>query len=233
VTATVYATERLAVYASYTEGLEESPIAPSNAVNRNVAPPALQTKQYDAGVRIGLLEHVKLIAGVFNVEKPYFDLDTAGVFRELGTVRHRGVELSVSGNPIERLTVVVGTRFLDAQVSGPLVDAGIIGDRPVASARNYSIANVDYAFADSGFSVDAAMESISRAVANTANTVEAPGRAVFHLGGRYKFKLMGKPATVRAQIGNIFDRYGWAVNRGGSYVYNQPRRFMMYLAMDL
>lgn len=232
-TATVYATQWLAVYASYTQGLEESPIAPSNAVNRNVAAPALETKQYDAGVRVSLLEHVKLIGGVFNVEKPYFDLDTAGLFRSLGTVRHRGVELSVAGNPVERLTVVVGTRFLDAEVSGPLVDAGIIGRRPIGSARNYSVASVDYAFADSGFSLDTTMESVSRSVANTANTVEAPGRVVFHVGGRYKFKLMGKPATLRAQVGNIFDRYGWIVNRGGSYVYNQPRRFTMYLATDL
>ncbi|HEU4625505.1 MAG TPA: TonB-dependent receptor [Steroidobacteraceae bacterium] len=233
VTGTVYATERLAIYASYTQGLEESPVAPSNAVNRNVAAPALETKQYDAGVRIGLLEHVKLIAGVFNVEKPYFDLDTAGFFRELGTVRHRGVELSVSGSPIERLTMVVGTRFLDAQVSGPLVDAGIIGSRPIASARNYSVGSIDYAFAESGFSLDTTVESISRAVANTANTVEVPGRVVVHVGGRYKFKLFGKPATLRAQVGNIFDRYGWSVNRGGSYVYNQPRRFSLYLATDL
>ena len=233
VTGTVYATERLALYASYTQGLEESPIAPSNALNRNVAAPALETKQYDAGVRLALLEHVKLIAGVFNVEKPYFDLDTAGFFRSLGTVKHRGVELSVAGNPIERLTVVVGTRFLDAEVSGDLVDAGIIGSRPVASARHYSVASVDYAFADSGFSVDTTAESISRSIANTANTVEAPGRAVFHVGGRYRFKLMGKPATLRAQVSNIFDRYGWIVNRGGSYVYNNPRRFSMYLAADL
>lgn len=233
VTGTVYATERLAVYASYTEGLEESPIAPSNALNRNVAAPALETKQYDAGVRLAVLEHVKLIAGVFNVEKPYFDLDTAGFFRSLGTVRHRGVELSVAGNPIERLTVVVGTRFLDAEVSGALVDSGIIGRRPVGSARNYSVGSLDYKFADTGFSMDVTMESISRAIANTANTVETAGRVVVHLGGRYKFKLLGKPATLRAQVGNIFDRYGWVVNRGGSYVYNQPRRFTMYLATDL
>lgn len=231
-TATVYATERLAAYASYTQGLEESPIAPSNAANRNVAAPALETKQYDAGVRIGLLEHVKLIAGVFNVEKPYFDLDTAGFFRELGTVRHRGVELSVSGSPLERLTVVAGTRFLDGEASGPLVDAGIIGKRPIALVRNYSVASVDYAFADSGFSVDTVIESTSRAVANTANTVEVPGRVVFHVGGRYKFTLMGKPVTLRAQVGNIFDRYGWVAKPGGSYVYNRPRRFTIYFATD-
>jgi iron complex outermembrane receptor protein len=230
---TLRASERVAVYASYTEGLEESPIAPSNAQNRNVAAPALATKQYDAGVRIGLASRVTMIAGVFNVEKPYFDLDSAGFFRELGTVRHRGVELSLSGKPMERLTVVAGTRFLDAEVSGPIVDAGLIGRRPVGSARNYSIASVDYVFGASGFSADAMLESISRAVATTANTVEAPGRTVLHLGARYRFKLMGKPVIVRGQIGNVFDRYGWSVLGGGAYVYNQPRRFSMYVATDL
>jgi iron complex outermembrane receptor protein len=232
-TATVYATEALAIYASYTQGLEESPIAPANALNRNQAAPALSTKQYDAGIRFAVREHLKLIAGVFNIEKPYFDLDRAGIFHPLGTVRHRGVELSLSGNPIEALTVVVGTRFLDAEVSGPIVDAGLIGRRPVASARNYSIASLDYVFSGSGFSADATMESISRAIGTTANDVEVPGRVVLAIGGRYRFKMMGKPALLRAQVGNVFDRYGWSVLGGGAYVYNQPRRFSLYLATDL
>jgi iron complex outermembrane receptor protein len=232
-TATVYATDRLAVYASYTQGLEESPIAPSNAQNRNEAAPALATKQYDAGVRLAVLEHVKLIAGVFHVEKPHFDLDSANLFRNLGTVRHQGVELSLAGNPIEQLTVVVGTRFLDAEVSGPIVAAGQIGRRPVGSARNYSVASLDYVFSDSRFSADATLEAISRAVGTTANDVTVPGRVVLRVGGRYRFKLMGKPATLRAQVGNIFDRYGWSVQGGGAYVYNQPRRFSLYLATDL
>jgi iron complex outermembrane receptor protein len=230
---TLRATQTLAMYASYTEGLEESPIAPSNAVNRNVAAPAIATKQYDAGVRVAVLSKVTLIAGVFNVEKPYFDLDSTSFYRELGTVRHRGIELSLSGKPMEQLTVVAGTRFLDAEVSGPIVDAGLIGRRPVGSARNYSIASIDYAFGASGFSMDATLESLSRAIATTANTVEVPGRTVLHLGGRYRFKLMGKPVILRGQVGNVFDRYGWSVLGGGAYVYNQPRRFSMYLATDL
>ena len=232
-TATAYVNDRTAVYASYTQGLEESPVAPDNAVNRNVAAPAIATRQYDAGVRLAVFSNVKLIAGVFNVEKPYFDLDSAGFFRSLGTVKHQGLELSLSGNPIERLTVVAGTRFLDASVSGPIVDAGLIGDRPVGSARSYSIVSVDYRLADSGLSFDTTMEGISRQVATTANTVEVPSRVVLHLGGRYRFKLMGKPATLRAQVGNLFDRYGWSVISGGAYVYNSPRRFSVLLATDL
>jgi iron complex outermembrane recepter protein len=232
-TATFHATSWLSLYGSYTEGLEESPVAPSNALNRNVAAPALRTEQYDAGMRITLPASLKLIAGVFNVEKPYFDLDPASLFRQLGTVQHRGVELSLAGTPRKNLTVLAGTRFLDASVAAVTAGAGLVGERPVRTAKTYSIASLDYALADTGASVDATIENISSQVANAANTVEVPGRTVLHLGGRYRFELFGKPATLRAQVQNVFDRYGWSVVSGGAYVYNAPRRFSVNLAADL
>jgi iron complex outermembrane receptor protein len=232
-TATVYATSWLAVYGSYTQGLEESPVAPSSAANRNVAAPALETKQYDAGVRWTLPHDLKLIAGVFNVEKPYFDVDRNRIFTSLGVVKNRGVELSLAGSPIENLTIVAGTRFLDTKVSGPGVEAGLIGRRPIGNARSYSVASIDYALPQTPVSVDLTIESLSRQVANTDDTVEVPGRTVFHLGGRYRFQLFGKPATLRAQLSNMFDRYGWTMISGGAYVYNAPRRFEMYVAADL
>ncbi len=233
VTGTVFATKRLAAYASYTEGLEESPIAPDNAANRNAAAPALLTEQYDAGVRIVLPRQMKLIAGMFSVEKPYFDLDPANLFVQLGTVEHRGVELSLAGSPIKNLTVVAGTRYIDATVSGSTVDAGLVGRRPVGSAKSYSNASVDYVLEGTGFSFDATFESLSSQTANTANTIEVPGRSVLHLGGRYRFRLLGRPATLRGQVYNIFDKYGWNVLGSGVYMYNAPRRYSLYLAADL
>lgn len=232
-TGTVYLNERLALYASYTEGLEESPVAPPNARNRNVAAPALDTMQYDAGIRWTITRDFKLIAGVFNVEKPYFDLDPSGLFRELGTVEHRGVELSLAGSPITDLTVVAGTRILDAQVSGPIVDAGLIGAKPVGKARSYSMASIDYAIAGTRVSLDALLESISGTKGDTANTIDVGGRTVLHLGGRYRFTLFDKPATLRMQLNNVFDRFGWVVQGSGVYAYNAPRRFTVYVAADL
>lgn len=232
-TATVYASDSLAFYGSYSEGLEESPVAPDNAVNRNVAAPALETEQYDAGVRWALTPNVKLIAGVFNIEKPYFDLDPNGLFRSLGTVEHRGVELSLVGKPITNMTVLVGTRFMDAKVTGPTVDAGLVGEKPVGSVKSLSVASVDYGFTGTGVSLDAILENSTAQVANTLNTVEVGGRTVLNIGGRYRFTLSGKPATVRAQVQNVFDKYGWKIVSGGAYVYNPPRRFSVYLAMDL
>jgi iron complex outermembrane receptor protein len=232
-TGTFFASDVLAIYGSYTEGLEESPIAPDTAINRNVAAPALNTEQYDAGIRWTITRNLKLITGVFYIEKPYFDLDASGFFRSLGSVEHQGVEFSLAGSPLEGLSVVAGTRFLDAKVSGPLVDAGLIGEKPVGVAKSYSVASADYTIRSTGVSLDAVIENISSEPANTRNTLNTPGRTVVHLGGRYRFKLLNKPATLRAQWSNVFDRYGWVVVSGGAYVYNAPRRFTAYLAMDL
>lgn len=233
VTATFNATERLAVYGSYTEGLEESPVAPPNAVNRNVAAPALQTEQYDAGIRWAAFGEMKLIAGVFNIEKPYFDIDAAGFFSELGTVEHRGVEFSLAGDPLDNLTVIFGTRWLDAKVSGSTVEAGLIGEKPVGTARQYSLATADFRLAGTGASIDATVEHVTSQVANSANTIEVPARAVLHVGGRYRFKLFGKPATLRLLVQNVTDKYGWTALSSGVYVYNAPRRFTAYITADL
>jgi iron complex outermembrane recepter protein len=233
VTATVNANERLAFYASYTEGLEESPVAPNNALNRNVAAPALETEQYDAGLRWTAFANMKLIAGVFNVEKPYFDLDAAGFFTELGTVEHRGIEVSFAGDPREDLTVIVGTRWLDATVSGPTVDAGLIGEKPVGTARQYSLATADYRLPGIHTSIDATIEHITSQVANSANTTEVPARAVLHIGGRYRFQIFGKPATLRLLVQNVTDEYGWTALSSGVFAYNSPRRFTAYITADL
>jgi iron complex outermembrane receptor protein len=233
VTATLYASSRLAFYGSYTEGLEESPVAPDNAINRNVAAPALHTEQYDAGIRYRLPANLTLIAGVFDLKKPYFGLDSLGAFTQLGTVRHRGLEFSLAGTPWKNLTVVAGARFLDAEVSASSVTAGLIGREPVGSSKNYSVISVDYALGDSGLSFDATAEGISSQVANTSNTARVPERAVLHVGGRYRFELMGKPVTLRAQISNVFDRFGWSAVSSGAYVHNAPRRYTVYLAADL
>jgi hypothetical protein len=67
-TAAFYVTDKLAVYAGYTNGLEESAVAPIEAVNRNEALPAIRTKQKDAGIRWTIPPDVSMVAGVFEQE---------------------------------------------------------------------------------------------------------------------------------------------------------------------
>jgi iron complex outermembrane receptor protein len=232
-TLSIVVSSDLVFYGGYTKGLEESPVAPQIAVNRDEAPPAIITEQMDAGFRLNLSQGLRLVAGVFDVRKPYFALDPGLVFRQLGVVRNRGIEVSLAGQITSRLSVVLGGVLLDASVSGDQVDLGLIGRRPVGSigrtitgALNWNLPWVE------GLSADLAYESTSERVANAANTFVIPARYTYSLGGRYRFNLFDKPATFRAQVATVNNDYGYLVFGEGFY-YNPPRRFQMSLTVDM
>lgn len=233
-TAAVYASPSLAFYGSYTQGLEESPVAPGHAVNRDEAPPAIRTRQIDAGLRWSITPAIRLVAGVFEVSKPFYSTDTARVFRQLGDVRHRGAEFSLSGQLAPGLTAIAGTALIDATLSGDAVDSGLLGKKPLASFGRLSTAVFDYrpTFAPA-VSVDLVIESTSDRVASTDGKLVIPARAIASVGGRYRFKLGKAPATLRVQVANVGNKFGWANGPSGIYLYNMPRRLTATLTTDL
>jgi iron complex outermembrane recepter protein len=117
-TAALGLTDRLTGYAGYTQGLEDSGVASSSADNRGAILPDARTWQTDAGVRYLLTPKVKLIAGIFEIEKPYFNLDTGNVDRELGRQRATGLELSVSGEAIRNLNLTAAMLLGEVRVEG-------------------------------------------------------------------------------------------------------------------
>ena len=232
-TAAVYASPSLAFYGGYTQGLEESPVAPGHAVNRDEAPPAIRTRQVDAGLRWTITPAIRLVAGVFEVRKPFYSLDAGRVFRQLGNVRHRGAEFSLSGQVAPGLTAIAGTALIDATLSGDAVDSGVVGKRPLASFGRLSTAVLDYrpTFAPA-VSVDLVVESTSDRIASADGKLVIPARAIASIGGRYRFKLGKAPATLRVQMANIANKFGWANGPSGIYLYNFPRRITATLTTD-
>lgn len=231
--AAVEITPALALYGGMTRGLEESDVAPETAVNRDEAPPAIRTRQIDAGVR-WRLGPMTLIAGGFDIEKPYYGLDRGNVFRRLGTVTHRGVEVSLSGSPVAGLTVVAGGVLLDARLSGDEVAEGAIGRRPIGTPSRTLIANLDYRLPDfPNLSFDLAVEHAGRRYADAANDVRVPARTIVDLGARYRFRLGRVPAVLRVQATNLFNTYGWDVEGNNAFVYIQSRQVIARLAMDI
>lgn len=237
----LHVTDTLVAYAGYTSGLEESAVAPTDAVNRNSAPPALQTSQRDAGIRYAILPRLSLVAGVFDVRKPYFNLDPDRIYRQLGTVRHRGVELSLAGQPVDGLSLVAGAVLLDADVSGEAVDLGVIGAKPVGTVATTIRANLDYRLPSfPQVSVDLGVTHQGARIASAREYAELEGsqlttapRTIFDVGARYRFNLGTAPATLRAQITNLFNTYGWDVSASGGFRFIDTRRFMLSLAADL
>lgn len=235
ITGTYYVSPKLAFYGGYVRGFEEVSVAPANAVNRGATPPAIRTEQADIGLRYALTPQMSLVAGLFSITKPYFNVDSASVYRALGDSSSRGLEVSLAGTVRPGLTFVLGHVSLDPKISGELVDNGSIGKRPIASVRRRSTLNVDWRLGGgtSPWSFDMGVESLSSRVGNAANTLSAPARDSIDLGLRYRFNVAKSRALLRVQLANVMDDYGWLVFPNGAFMYSQGRRVLAELRLDL
>ncbi|MGI8706193.1 MAG: TonB-dependent siderophore receptor [Sphingomicrobium sp.] len=232
--AAAHVSKSLAVYAGFTKGLEESGAAPDIATNRDEAPPAILTKQYDAGVRWTIAPGTRLIAGLFNVEKPYFSLDPSRLYRRLGEVSHRGAEISFTSDVTPNLSLLAGAVLLDARVSGEAAESGLIGKHPVGSTARTLLASAEYRPPQiEGLAFDVTVNSYGKRVANTANTLEVPPAEIVDLGVRYRWNLGGTPTSLRLLMGNVFDAYVWEVQASNAFFYNAPRHVSLRLTADL
>jgi iron complex outermembrane receptor protein len=220
-------------YGGYARGLEESGTAPSNAANRNQPLPAVITSQKDAGVRIALGPKVRAVAGVFDLQRPYFGFDSANVFKQIGTVRSRGAEFSVSGGVTSTLDVVAGGVLLDPKVTRDPTALGNIGSRPTGLSSHLLSINLNWKTPfDHALQFDAVLSHRGHTPATTDNVVYIPERARLDLGTHYGFKVAKRSATLRLQLANVFDNPGIAFNGPG--VYGQPggRLVQGYITVD-
>jgi len=224
-------TSSMMVYGSYTRGLEESDVAPETAINRDEAPPAIRTRQFDIGARIRF-DGMTVIAGTFDIERPYYGVDAGEVFRRLGAVRHQGVELSVSGSPAQGLTLVAGGTLLRARLSGDEVARGAIGRRPIDVPARKLIANLDWRPSSSPTSVDLAAEHTGPNMGDALNRVRVRSYTTVNLGFRHRFRMGAAPATLRLQASNLFNAFGWEVAGNNAFLYIQPRQIVARLAVD-
>lgn len=228
----VTVTPGVTLYGGFVTGLEESGIAPDNAVNRNEALPAIRTRQVDFGAR-WQLGRLRVIIGGFEVRKPYLNLDPAGRFGPLGDVVNRGLEVSLSGPITSGLSLVAGVVLLDPQVTGDAVVRGLTGPRPVGAIRRRVEAGADWrpGFAP-GLSFDVNVSSASSQVATVNNLVHIPARTIVDFGGRYAFKLARQPAVLRVTWGNVGDFQGWELRGAGAYDLIPGRLLAGYLTLD-
>ncbi|WP_158549410.1 TonB-dependent siderophore receptor [Lysobacter silvisoli] len=228
-----YLSPRLALYAGHTRGLEESGVAPDDAANRNQALPAIRTRQTDAGLRWTLGNGMKLVAGGFDVRKPYFVTDENNVFGPLGEVRHRGMELSLSGALNDRFNLVAGAVLMRPRVSGAAVREGRVGERPIGQAERVLRGDLEYRPpALPGWSFDVAMSHYGERVASRDGVNRLPAYTLADVGARYRFKLGAAPASLRLLVANVGDTYAWNLYGHNSFGLTDGRRYVVQLAVD-
>lgn len=224
----------LALYAGYTEGLEESGVAPDGAANRNEALPAIRTRQRDGGLRWQWRPGLKFVAGLFDVRKPYFTTNDANVYAVAGDVRHQGLEMSLAGSPAPAWNIVAGAVLMRPRVEGAAVREGRLGNKPVGQTERLLRTDLEYRPPGlAGWSFDAALLGMGERTASRDGRAVLPGYATLDLGARWRFRLGEANATLRLQVANVTDRYVWNLYSSNNYGLSDGRRFLAQLAVDL
>lgn len=237
-TAVLAPSDRWLAYVGYVRGLEESGVAPENAVNRNATLPAARTTQVEGGVRakVGTLT---VAASAFQIEKPYFSFDAANLFTTVGDVRHRGLEASVSGVVAERFTLLVGGLLMKPEVTGEARTLGRVGPRPVGVPATVLRLDGEYQTGVEGLSLTTSVVHNGRRAASARTYAElggdqlfAPAFTTLDIGARYRFKLRDVPMSARISLANVFDGRSWRIASANLYQLNDTRRLAVFLLAD-
>ena len=228
-------TSRLTLYTNYTQGLEDSGVAPGAAENRGAVLPASRTWQVESGLRFAVTPRLNIITGVYELQKPYFNLDTANNDRELGVQRAKGFEFSIAGQPFEHLHINAG--ILEAKVSiiGHDLAAEGVGPIAVGQPRMQYVANIDYSLPWwPVLSLDAGAIHFGSEPASVDNRIYSPQVTQWNLGGRYKADAFGKHFTLRVLVENVPNSNEWTnVYTPGYFLWPGPRTVFAYLTADL
>jgi iron complex outermembrane recepter protein len=229
-------TDSLSIFAGTQKGLEDSGTAPESAVNRNEQLPATRSSQYEAGVRWKFAGG-QLAVNAFQITKPYFSFDQTRNFTDVGTLRLRGVEASLSGHFGKRLAVVAGAVATQPRVIDRLPG---VGERPAGMPSLFAKIDVNYRTDIFGGLTPTATVSHTGARAVSAGSLVSlggqqlmvPGYTTLDLGLRQSFKLGKVPMSFRALMLNVTDAATWKVVAANTLLPEERRRFNLTVTAD-
>lgn len=108
-------TDTISLFANRAESLAAGQIAPFGAANVGQTLSPNRTKQYEVGAKYDTKQFGGEIA-LFQLEQPTAYTDSAtNLFGRNGTQRHRGIELSVYGEPVRGVRLLAGATLLNAK----------------------------------------------------------------------------------------------------------------------
>ncbi|MBS0379144.1 MAG: TonB-dependent receptor [Proteobacteria bacterium] len=220
------------LYGSYVQGLEDSALAPLTAVNRGEPPPATRSRQTDFGLRYAPREGLSVLLGGFEIQKPYFNLDDAGTYADLGTIKEEGVEssLSLGGGGF---TLVAGAVWLHPQVTRALAEPGATGSVPIGPVPFTVNLNLDCAPpAWRPFAASLQLTRLSSRVATSDDAIHLPALTTLAAGVRYQTHLAGTALTVRLDLDNLTDARGLHLSPLDQVTPELGRRVMATVAVD-
>lgn len=223
----------LIFYGSYTQGLEDSALAPLTAINRGEPPAAARTWQVDGGVRYAPDDKLRMLFGAFDIHKPYLNLDSDNVYRPLGRLHNEGLESSLSYSNAG-LTVLAGGVWLRPHLDLTIPQPGVIGGEPLGPVPVTLTANFDCAPPQWGpWAASLQWNRLSSRYATSDDRQRLPPLATIGADVRYQWKLRENSWTLRFDVFNLTNAQGLHISALDLVVPEQGRRFALTLAADL
>lgn len=225
-------TENISLFANRAESLAAGQTAPIGAANVGQTLAPNRTKQYEVGAKYDS-NHFGGTLSLFQIEQPtaYTDSSTM-IFGTNGTQRHRGIELSVYGEPVKGVRLLAGATLLNAKqldTKGGVTD----GYRPIGVPSYLFNVSGEYDLPwVPGLTFDAAWIHTSNQYLDAQNKLSIPAWDRFDVGLRYTVDVYKHPTTFRATVQNVTNKAYWASTTGAYLTQGKPRTLLMSVTTD-
>ena len=227
--------DKVSVYATYLEGLEEGGTAPLNNANGGqVLAPAV-SKQYEAGIKGELFKGTVLQLAGFQIDRPFAFTDPAdNVFKLAGASRYRGIEGSLTGEISRQLSVYASGQYLDAEVRRSNI-AAVVGNTPENTPEWTASLYAEYR-PDMlpGFAVGGGAFYVGERAVNALNQAFVDGYTTFSASLRYTFENVGKDGlTLQLNADNLTNERYWSTAGNNLLGVGAPRQLKLTARIGL
>jgi outer membrane receptor protein involved in Fe transport len=108
-----------------------------------------------------------------------------------------------------------------------------VGSIAFGQPRVQATINADYKFPRwPAVSADLTIYHFGAAPASVDDATVDPALTALNLGARYRFTLLGAPATLRVQVQNLTNAYYWNMALSPGFAQFAPRTLFGYLTAD-
>jgi iron complex outermembrane receptor protein len=203
-------------YFSYAQGLVNGGQAPSTAANANALLGPSVSDQYEAGAK-ARLGKMDVTAALFRINKINEYLDPSdNVYKQDGREIHKGIELSVVGKVVARLTLVGGFTLLNAEVTKAANNPALVGKIPVnvpeRQARLYAEYILPYV---SDLTLVGGANYSGRRPVDAVNTDYLDGATTYDAGIRYQTEVAKQKLVLNLNVSNLLNTAYWTYYRSG------------------
>lgn len=203
-------------YLSYSRGFEKGDYAPQNANNANQPTAAIESEQYEIGLKADIDQNVNLGVAAFEIRRDASYLNIRNDYVSNGRFRNRGIETDVTARVTPNLALLGNAAYLDTRLQG-VTDPTTKGRRNEGVPRWKGAVGARYTIAAvPGLSVDSMLSHVGSRAVDAQNSGFISGYTLWDAGVSYDTRLGSTPTTLRLYARNLTDKYYYAgVYSGG------------------